>query len=54
MTMVNMLSGLEGFSMRLWTQALGMSKEQVLVDLAMVRKDIVNPKIHTYWQCVNR
>ncbi|USW48333.1 Putative S-adenosyl-L-methionine-dependent methyltransferase [Septoria linicola] len=49
MTKVNFLSGLEGFTLRLWTGVLGMSQAEVLVFLASVRKDISNSRIHSYW-----
>lgn len=49
LTMANFLVGLEGFTLRLWTGVLGMSYEEVLVFLAGVRKDVTNPKIHSYW-----
>jgi trans-aconitate methyltransferase len=47
--LVNMLDGLEGYSMALFTRAHGMSPEEVQVFLADVRKDMKNPKIHSYW-----
>ncbi|KIW00641.1 uncharacterized protein PV09_07834 [Verruconis gallopava] len=47
--LVNMLDGLEGYSMALLTRAHGMSPEEVQVFLSDVRKDMKNPKIHSYW-----
>ncbi|KAL2758065.1 hypothetical protein ACRALDRAFT_2100061, partial [Sodiomyces alcalophilus JCM 7366] len=44
----NMLSGISGFSMSLFTQVLGRKPEEVEVSLVDVRKDIANPYIHTY------
>ena len=38
--------GLEGFSLRLFTNALGWKVEEVQVMLAKVRKDLRDPKIH--------
>ncbi|KAL8741174.1 MAG: hypothetical protein Q9190_006189, partial [Brigantiaea leucoxantha] len=38
--------GLEGFTLRLFTQILGWKKEEVQVLLANVRKDLRNPRIH--------
>lgn len=38
--------GLEGFSLRLFTNALGWKAEEVQVMLAKVRKDLRDPKIH--------
>lgn len=49
MTRANFLAGLEGFTLRLWTGTFGMSVEEVLVFLSCVRKDIENPRIHSYW-----
>lgn len=49
MTRLNFLSGLEGFTLRLWTTVLGMEPAEVLVFLAHVRKDILDSSIHCYW-----
>ena len=49
MTMLNFLTGLEGFTLRLWTGVLGMSYDEVQVHLAAVRRDVQNPRIHSYW-----
>ncbi|RMZ90814.1 hypothetical protein DV736_g1959, partial [Chaetothyriales sp. CBS 134916] len=47
--MVNMLEGLDGFTVRLWTMALGMTFEEIQAFLVPVRKDIRDTKIHSYW-----
>ncbi len=39
-------SGLEGLTMRLYTTVLKWKPEEILVLLAKVRKDLTNPKIH--------
>ncbi|KAL9101207.1 MAG: hypothetical protein Q9163_003509 [Psora crenata] len=44
--LVQIEDGLEGFTLRLFTQMLGWNVEEVQVLLANVRKDIRNPKIH--------
>lgn len=44
----NILMGLEGLSMALFTRVLGMEKEQVNELLIGVRADIENTKIHCY------
>ncbi|KXS96852.1 hypothetical protein AC578_7401 [Pseudocercospora eumusae] len=49
MTRANFLAGIEGFTLRLWTGVLGMTPEEIQVFLARVRRDIVNPRIHSYW-----
>lgn len=49
LNMINFLTGIEGFTLRLWTGILGMRYEQVMADLVQVKKDIMNPKIHAYW-----
>ncbi|KAL0932924.1 uncharacterized protein CTRU02_211887 [Colletotrichum truncatum] len=46
--LIQLLDGLEGFSLRLLCGALGWSKEKVLVLLAGVRKDLKNPNIHAW------
>lgn len=48
-TLANIGGGLEGLSMALLTRGLGWSREQVLVYLTAVRKDLSNTKIHAYW-----
>jgi hypothetical protein len=45
--MMNMLEGIEAFTLRLWTQQLGWSTEQIQLFLAEVRKDIKNRNIHS-------
>lgn len=47
--LVNMLDGLEAYSMAILTRAHGMSPEEVQVFLAQVRNDMKNSKIHSYW-----
>ncbi|KIX08763.1 uncharacterized protein Z518_03420 [Rhinocladiella mackenziei CBS 650.93] len=47
--MINMLDGLDGFTVRLWTTALGMTPEEIQLFLVQVRKDLKNTKIHSYW-----
>jgi SAM-dependent methyltransferase len=46
---VNMLEGLDGFTVRLWTMALGMTPEEIQVFLVQVRKDLRDRRIHSYW-----
>ncbi|KAF6828172.1 hypothetical protein CPLU01_08651 [Colletotrichum plurivorum] len=46
--LVQLLDGLEAFSLRLLTGALGWTKEEVLGLLAGVRKDLKDPKIHAW------
>ncbi|TDZ33123.1 putative methyltransferase tdiE [Colletotrichum spinosum] len=46
--LIQMLEGLEGFSLRLLCGALGWTKEEVQVLLIGVRKDLKNPKIHAW------
>ena len=38
--LINMIDGLEGFTIRLWTQVLGWSMEEIEVFLVDVRKDL--------------
>lgn len=45
--MINMLEGIEAFTLRLWTQQLGWSRERIQVFLALVRKNIRNRNIHS-------
>ena len=45
--MMNMLEGIEGFTLRLWTSQLGWSTDRIQVFLAEVRKDIMNMNIHS-------
>ncbi|KAK5053182.1 hypothetical protein LTR84_002156 [Exophiala bonariae] len=48
--MHNMLDGLDGFTVRLWTMALGMTPEEIQAFLVPVRKDLRDTKIHSYWR----
>jgi hypothetical protein len=43
---MQIMEGLEAFSLRLFTKVLGWTMEEVQVLLALVRKDLKNPKIH--------
>jgi short-subunit dehydrogenase involved in D-alanine esterification of teichoic acids len=45
----NVTSGLEGFSMAIFTRVLGWTKPEVDVFLADVRKEMKDTKIHVYW-----
>ncbi|EXJ53420.1 uncharacterized protein A1O5_13354 [Cladophialophora psammophila CBS 110553] len=47
--MINMLEGLDGFTVRLWTTALGMTAEEIRIFLVQVRKDLRDTRIHSYW-----
>lgn len=44
--LVTLEEGLEGMTMRLFTQVLGWKREEVLILLASVRKDFRDPKLH--------
>ncbi|KAK2041700.1 methyltransferase domain-containing protein [Colletotrichum somersetense] len=46
--LIQLLDGLEGFSLRLLCGALGWTKEEVLVLLAGVRKELKSGKLHAY------
>ena len=48
--MQNILDGLHGFTMALFTRVLGWGADEVELLLMNVRKDVKNKKIHTYWQ----
>lgn len=48
--LVQIEDGVEGFSIRLYTQFLGWKAEEVQVLLAKVRKDLRNPRIHMMYQ----
>ena len=48
LTQINMLTGVEGFTLRLWTGVMGIPLEEVHKAIANVKKDLQNPKIHTY------
>jgi hypothetical protein len=45
--MMNMLDGIEAFTLRLWTQQLGWSIERIQLFPTGVRKDIMNRNIHS-------
>lgn len=47
--MENMNSGLEGFSVAIFTRVLGWAKPEVDVFLADVRNEMKDTKIHWYW-----
>jgi hypothetical protein len=47
--MENLLSSLEGMTMRLFQKGLGWSAEEVSVFLVNVRKEIKNRNYHAYW-----
>ena len=47
--LVQLEDGLEGFTLRLFTQFLGWKTEEVHVMLAKVRKDMRDPKIHAQY-----
>jgi hypothetical protein len=41
--------GLEAMSLRLLSRELGWTSQEIAVLLALVKKDIRDPKIHAYW-----
>ncbi|KAH9207970.1 S-adenosyl-L-methionine-dependent methyltransferase [Leptodontidium sp. 2 PMI_412] len=45
----NMLDGIEGLSMALFTRVLAWSKEEVDVFLASVKKELQRDSLHAYW-----
>lgn len=45
----NMLTGLSGFSMALFTRVLGWSAEEVEINVVDVRKQMKDTKIHAKW-----
>ena len=45
----NLLENLEGMTMRLYSQGLGWTEEEILVFSALLRKDIKNPAFHGWW-----
>lgn len=45
--MMNLLEGIEAFTLRLWTQQLGWSTERIQLFLTEVRKDIMNRNVHS-------
>ena len=48
-TQENFVSGIEAMSLALFTRMLGWSREQVMVFITQVRKDMKDTKIHAYW-----
>lgn len=48
-TQENFVSGIEAMSLALFTRMLGWSREQVMVFVTQVRKDLKDTKIHAYW-----
>jgi len=49
-SLANVEPGLEGLSMALFTRILGWSKDELLLFLAGVRKDLKNPRYHAHWE----
>jgi hypothetical protein len=49
MQMTNILDGIHGMTISLFTRVLGWSAEQVEVFLVDVRKDLRDPNIHVYY-----
>lgn len=47
--MENLLTGLDAMVTRMFQKGLGWSREEVIVFLALLRKEIKNPKLHGYW-----
>lgn len=47
--LINMVEGLEGYTVRPFTKIMGMSIEEVELMMMEVRKDLHNKKMHTYW-----
>lgn len=47
--LINMVDGLEGYTVRPFTKILGMSMEEVENLMTEVRKDLHNRAMHTYW-----
>jgi len=48
-TLANLLDGLEGFSLALFTRILGWQAEEVQAFLVGVREDVKNRQIHNYY-----
>lgn len=46
----NILQGLQGLSLSLFTQILGWTPERLELFLVEVRKDFRNTSMHGYWQ----
>jgi hypothetical protein len=44
-SLLQVLDGLEGFSLRAFTQVRGWTREEVKVFLALVRKDLLNARM---------
>ena len=47
--LVNMVEGVEGLTMRLFSKALGMSLEEIQGLLVNVREEAQNSRIHSYY-----
>lgn len=47
--LANMLQGLQGFSLALFTRGLGWRAEEVETFLVDVRREMKDPGIHAYW-----
>ncbi|KAH8176902.1 methyltransferase domain-containing protein [Sarocladium implicatum] len=47
--MENLLTGLDAMVSRMFQKGLGWTREEVVVFLALLRKEIKNPKLHGYW-----
>lgn len=47
--LVQLEDGLEGVTLRLYTQFLGWTTEEIQVLLAKVRRDLQNPRIHVMY-----
>lgn len=47
--LVNMVDGIEGLSIRLFSKALGMTFQEIQLHLIEVRKEAKNSKIHSYY-----
>ena len=45
----NLVQGCEGICLRLFTNALGWSKEEVVVFCAKAKTDMKDTNIHAYW-----
>lgn len=48
-TNMDALQGLESLAMAAFTRVLGWTREEVIVHLAMVRKELSDKSIHAYW-----
>lgn len=47
--LLNMVEGIEGLTLRLFSKALGMSLDDIQMHLMQVRKEAQNRKIHSYY-----